>query len=46
MEMVLPQVHFRRQKEISATAAQSIAQMILLADKAWKRGPESPEVSE
>ncbi len=46
MEMALPQVHFRRQREISASAAQSIAQMILLADKAWKRGPDNPEANE
>ena len=46
METSMPQVHFRRQREISPSAAQSIAAMILLADRQWKRGPENSEMIE
>lgn len=35
IEVAAPQVHFRREKTVSAEAAQSLAQMILSAQAAW-----------
>ena len=35
LEVAAPQVHFRREKTVSAEAAQSLAQMILSAQAAW-----------
>lgn len=46
IQVSMPQVHFRRHREISPSAAQSLAQMILLADKAWKREPDRVEPNE
>ena len=46
IELTLPQVHFRRHREISPNAAKSLAEMILHADKAWKRGAYTPDLNE
>lgn len=45
-EVSLPQVHFRRHREISPNAAKSLAEMILQADIAWKRGVYAPEAND
>lgn len=43
LQVNLPQVHFRRHREVSPAAASALAEMILLADKAWTRSASTDE---